>query len=91
MPFLDLLAAALVDPFRIGLIVALVLTTLRTQAATGRWLPLAAGVLFVAVIIPATMGTAQPIRVAVAIGVVANLLLLAAALAARALVLAWRG
>ena len=42
MPFLDLLQAQLTDVFRIGLILALVFTMLRTQAVTGTILPLLA-------------------------------------------------
>jgi hypothetical protein len=55
MTFGEILVAQLTDPFRLALIVGLVLTMLRTEAVTGRWVPLALGLLFVAFIIPATM------------------------------------
>jgi hypothetical protein len=85
MSWTELLQQQLTDPFRIGLIVALVITAARTRAATGTVVPLAAGVLFVAVIIPATIsppgtGGFWP---AVALGLVANAILLAAVLAVR--------
>ncbi|MES2667491.1 MAG: hypothetical protein V4712_15445 [Pseudomonadota bacterium] len=88
---LDLILSYLLDPFRIGLMVALVLTMARTRAATGVALPLAAGVAFVAYIIPATMGSAVPIRDALLAGVVANVVILAVVLVVRALVLRFRG
>jgi hypothetical protein len=82
MPLLDLLQAQLTDVFRIGLIIALVVTTLRTQSVTGTILPLLAGVVFVAVIIPMTMPTTEPALRAIGTGILANLILLAVAMAA---------
>lgn len=81
----DVLLQQLRDPFRWGLLGALILTMLRTEAATGRWLPLAAGLAFVAVIIPSTMGlpAGATLARAVGLGVVANLLILAALLLLR--------
>ena len=38
----DLLLSQLADPFRIGLLIALFVTMLRTRAASGVWVPLAA-------------------------------------------------
>jgi hypothetical protein len=52
---IELVFSQLTDVFRIGLIVALVVTMFRTSTVTGRVLPLAAGVVFVAVILPTTM------------------------------------
>ncbi|WEF25295.1 hypothetical protein [Paracoccus sp. S3-43] len=56
----DLLAAQAGDVFRIGLLAALLLTTLRNRPITGMLPPLAAGALFVAVIIPATGASPRP-------------------------------
>lgn len=56
MSLTDLFSAQIADPFRIGLLVALFATMLRTQAATGILVPLAAGAVFVAIILPSTMG-----------------------------------
>jgi hypothetical protein len=93
MPWTDLLVQQLTDPFRIGLIVALMLTAVRTQAVTGTIVPLLAGLLFVAVIIPTTLGPpgGAGLWPAVATGLVANAILLAVVLALRALVLRRRG
>lgn len=81
----DILWGQLLDPFRWGLLAALVLTMLRTEGVTGRWLPLAAGVAFVAVVIPSTMGlpAGATLPLAVGTGVAANLLILAAVLGLR--------
>ena len=43
------------DIFRLGLLAGLIFTTERTRLQTGVVLPLVAGVIFVAIIIPATM------------------------------------
>ena len=77
-----ILLAQLTDPFRIGLIIALVFTMLRTAAVTGTFVPLAAGV-FVAVIIPTTMQAGKgPVWQAVAVGIVANAVILAVVMGA---------
>ena len=75
---IDLLQSQLTDVFRIGLIVALIATTLRTEGITGRIIPLLAGVVFVAVIIPTTMQTSDtpPLMQRIGVGVVANLIIL---------------
>lgn len=88
----DILLSQLTDPFRIGLIVALVVTMLRTEAVTGRWIPLAAGVVFVAAILPMTTGrgAATGLGPAIALGVLSNLVLLALVLGVRHLVLRLR-
>lgn len=89
MTFPEMLSAQLLDPFRLGLLVALVVTMLRTEAVTGRWAPLALGVAFVAFIIPLTTqrGAAEPLWEQVLVGLVANVLLLAVVMAIRHLVL----
>jgi hypothetical protein len=70
------LTAMLTDPFRIALLFALVLTQRNTAAVTGRALPLALGVVFVAVILPMTTLRGAPMLELVAYGLVANFLLL---------------
>jgi hypothetical protein len=55
MDLTALLVQQFTDVFRIGLLAGLIYTTERTRAQTGVLLPLIAGVIFVAVIIPATM------------------------------------
>jgi hypothetical protein len=85
----DLLLGQLTDPFRVGLVIALVVTAVRTEAVTGRVLPLLAGLAFVAVIIPTTMPSSggASVIVQVATGLVANAILLAIVLGIRRLVL----
>lgn len=88
MGLFDLFLAQLFDPFRIVLVAGLVLTMLRTRAATGTWLPLVAGVAFIAVLIPTTLTVGQGDLVwQVGVGLVSTALLVAVGLAVRALVL----
>lgn len=78
---LDILLQQLSDPFRIGLLAALVVTTMQTSAHTGRVVPLLVGAMFVAVLIPTTMGSDAGNRmVAIGIGLLANAVILAAIL-----------
>ena len=83
---IDLVLSQLTDLFRIGLMIALVVTMLRTSAVTGRALPLALGVVFVAVMLPSTMtrGSASLID-AILAGLVSNLIILLPVLAVAAL------
>jgi hypothetical protein len=87
----DLVLLQLTDLFRLGLIVALVLTMHRTAAVTGRLLPLALGVVFVAVIIPATTpsGSAS-LTDAVLAGLVSNVILLIPVLVVATLITRFR-
>jgi chromate transport protein ChrA len=77
---IELLQSQLTDVFRIGLIIALIATTIRTQANTGRIIPLVAGVIFVAVIIPSTMqpNSEIPLMHRIGMGIVANAIILCA-------------
>jgi hypothetical protein len=59
MEWVDLFIAQIADPFRIGLMVALLATQIRTEAVTGRVLPLALGVVFIAAMIPLTLPDAE--------------------------------
>ena len=84
---IDLVLSQLTDLFRIGLMIGLVVTMLRTSAVTGRVLPLALGVVFVAVILPTTMpGGSASLIDAILAGLVSNLIILVPVLAAVALV-----
>lgn len=88
----DLLQSQLLDPFRIGLIVALVVTMFRTQAATGQVVPLALGVIFVAVILPSTIPpTDVTLTEAIWAGLVSNVIILAIVLALAVLFRRLRG
>lgn len=77
MSLTDLLFGQMLDPFRIGLLIALFATMLRTQATTGTLIPLMVGIVFVAVIIPVTFQTALPATLwqVIAVGVLANALI----------------
>ena len=88
---IDLVLSQLTDLFRIGLMIALVVTMLRTSAATGRVLPLALGVVFVAVMLPSTMtrGSASLID-AILAGLVSNLIILLPVLAVATLIVRLR-
>jgi hypothetical protein len=92
MTLTDLFLAQLADPFRIGLLIALIITTMRTVAATGKVIPLLAGIVFVAVLIPATLSPLAGVspQAAVGVGLVANAVILAVLLAGYALFLRLR-
>jgi hypothetical protein len=88
----ELIRSQLSDPFRIGLIVALVITMFRTRATTGTVVPLAAGVVFVAVILPATQGSGAVGQTrAIRTGIVSNLIILGIVLALAMIVRRLRG
>ena len=73
MVWSDILIAQLTDPFRIGLMLALGYMTLRLRAQSGVLMPLVAGVLFFAVMLPTSMPIAGAERMQqMATGVVAN-------------------
>lgn len=88
----ELIQSQLMDPFRIGLIVALVYTMFRTRAATGTTIPLALGVVFVAVVLPSTQPSgAVSLTDAVLAGIVSNLIILGIVLALAMIVRRLRG
>ena len=83
----DLVFSQLTDVFRIGLIIVLVITMLRTSSVTGRVLPLVLGVVFVAVIIPTTMtGGSAVLTQAILVGLVSNTVILVVVLGVARLV-----
>ncbi|WP_300559300.1 hypothetical protein [Limnohabitans sp. Rim8] len=74
---IELVLSQLSDVFRIGLIMALVVTMYRTSSVTGRVLPLIAGVVFVAVIVPSTLsGSTETLSQEIAAGLISNLIIL---------------
>jgi hypothetical protein len=82
---IDLVISQLMDLFRIGLIIALVITMQRTAAVTGRIIPLVLGVIFVAVMLPTTMPSSSvSLKDAMLAGLVSNTIILLPVLA-----LAW--
>ena len=87
----DLVLSQLTDLFRIGLIIALVVTMHRTAAVTGRVLPLVLGVVFVAVMLPATMpSSSASLADATLAGLVSNSIILVPVLAVAALIVKLR-
>ncbi|WP_395447424.1 hypothetical protein ACHMW7_21065 [Aminobacter sp. UC22_36] len=87
MPYLDIYLAQLTDPFRIGLLIALVLTAANTAQALNRWIPIALGIVFVAVLIPFSIGANATVdaTTSVLVGLLSNATILAVLLAAKAL------
>ena len=76
--FAAIIASQLADPFRIGLIAALIYTTIRNSGVTGWLVPLAAGIVFVAFIIAVTMPSGgQTQAVVISAGVVSNAIIAA--------------
>jgi zinc transporter ZupT len=73
---IDLFLSQVSDPFRIGLVAALLYTTFRNAAVTGFAIPLAAGMFFVAYIIALmTPVASQSMWTMLAAGIAANLVL----------------
>jgi hypothetical protein len=88
---IDLVMTQLMDLFRIGLIIALVVTMQRTSAVTGRIIPLVLGVVFVAVMLPTTMPSSTvSLKDAILAGLVSNVIILLPVLAAAWLIARWR-
>lgn len=86
MPYLDIYLAQLTDPFRIGLMIALMLTAANTAQTLNRWIPIALGVVFVAVLIPYSIGASATVdtTTAVLVGLVSNVTIAAVAMGAQA-------
>lgn len=81
--YISIILTQLTDPFRIGLVAALIYTTIRNVAATGWLVPLAAGILFVAVIIATTLPKAgETLTVTTLTGIASNIVISAIMLAA---------
>lgn len=73
-----LVVAQVTDIFRLGLLAGLIYTTERTRQQTGVLMPLIAGVVFVAVIIPSTLPTpGVPLWQAVGVGLAVNAVIVA--------------
>jgi len=80
----DIFIAQLLDPFRIGLLLALLLTARNTMAHTGMVLPLGAGVLFIAALIPLSFSAgAENWWTLFAIGIISNCVIVAIVLGLR--------
>jgi hypothetical protein len=84
MDIVGIFLAQLADPFRIGLVVMLLLTAARTEATVGMLVPLALGTAFVAVLIPLAFGEGD-MAGQIVVGLATNVVILLAAMAARRL------
>jgi hypothetical protein len=78
MDYVSLFTSQITDVFRLGLLAGLIYTTVRTRGQTGILLPLVAGIVFVAVIIPTTITKSNvDIASAVGVGLVTNAVIVA--------------
>jgi hypothetical protein len=64
----------LADPFRVGLLIALLFTAANSSGVLNRWLPIALGLAFVAVLIPTAMASdmADPVTAQIGVGLLSN-------------------
>ena len=85
----EILLSQLGDPFRLGLLVLVVVLTLGLRVVTDRWPLVLAGAAVVAAILPLFAEAAAPYWQLLLIGLVANAVLLAVVLAIRHVVLRW--
>ena len=84
MQFVEIFLSQLTDPFRIGLLIVLVITAINTSAQTGFFLPLLLGAIFVAILIPTAMSDeARNTYSLIAVGFVSNAVILGIVLGAR--------
>lgn len=76
----------LADPFRIGLLVALLFLAANSKGVLNRWLPIVLGLVFVAVLIPTAMASdsADPVGARIGIGFLTNAMIVGVMLAAEA-------
>ena len=87
MDIATILIEQLADPFRIGLLVALLFTAANSRGPLNRWLPIALGLVFVAVLIPTAMASdeVEPVTAQIGVGLFANAIILGILLGSQAL------
>jgi hypothetical protein len=83
---MEIIVAQLADPFRIALLVTLLFTAANAKGALNRGLPIALGLVFVAVLIPTAMASdeAVPVREQIGVGLVSNAIIIGILLFAEA-------
>jgi hypothetical protein len=76
----------LADPFRIGLLISLLFMAARPSGGHSRWLPVALGLIFVAVLIPTAMASdaADPVSAQIGVGLLSNAIIVGIMLFAEA-------
>jgi hypothetical protein len=86
MDIVAILIEQLADPFRIGLLVALLFTAANSRGTLNRWLPIALGLVFVAVIIPTAMASDDggEVTAQIGVGIISNAIILGLMLFAEA-------
>jgi hypothetical protein len=86
MSLVDIFLAQLTEPFRVGLLIMLVVTAVRTAHSVGTIVPIALGLVFVAVMIPFSLGPeGAPKSAQIGVGLVSNAVILLVILAGKAL------
>ena len=79
MDYYSLFTTQITDILRIGLLAGLIYTTERTRTQTGIMLPLIAGIVFVAVIIPSAISQSSAELIpSIGVGLVVNALIVSA-------------
>lgn len=88
MDVTHLIMAQLADPLRMGLLVALLFVAANSKGMIGRGLPIALGLVFVAVLIPTAMASdeAEPVTAQIGVGFLSNAIILGIMLSAEAVV-----
>lgn len=85
MTLVDIFRDQIIDPFRIGMVIMLLVTAARTSGAAGTLVPIGLGIVFIAVLIPTTMGDGLDTMREIAVGLVVNAILVGLALGAKLL------
>jgi hypothetical protein len=86
MDVVKILAEQLADPFRLGLLVALLFIAANSSGVFNRWLPIALGLVFVAVLIPTAMASdeIEPVTAQIGVGLLSNAIIVGLMLLAEA-------
>jgi hypothetical protein len=87
MDVVQIIVEQLADPFRIGLLIALLFMAARPSGGHNRWLPIALGLVFVAVLIPTAMASnvPDPVSAQIGVGLLSNAIIVGIMLFAEAL------
>lgn len=87
MGLLEIIFSQLADPLRMGLLVALLVVAANGKGLSNRWVPLALGLAFVAVLIPTAMASdlGEPVGTEIGVGLVTNALVVGVMLVAEAI------
>jgi hypothetical protein len=88
MDVTELIIAQLADPLRMGLLVALLFFATNSKGVLNRWLPIALGLAFVAVLIPTAMASdaTEPVTAQIGVGFLSNAMIIGVMLFAEAVV-----